>query len=368
MAIQRAIPTLGLLRQPDSVDELLALVLGERQFGPNHWQLSLGRRLYYKVKPLVPRVLPRLLRRIHSPLIKARSLLVWPIEDRYARFQWEVMRQILMVTGQHEIHFRNFWPDGQQLAFVITHDVETGKGQANIKAIIELEESFGLRSSFNFVPGDYIIDSSLLQELRDRGFEIGIHGYKHDGRLFNSHDEFIQQALWINKYLKEFEAVGFRSPLTMRNPEWMQSLEIEYDSSFFDTDPFEPMPGGTMSIWPFTVGRFVEMPYTLVQDATLTYVLGEKTSRLWVEKVDFLERYQGMALVNTHPDYLSDQSNWLIYKDFLQTMSDRERYWQALPREVARWWLYRNGEDLSGSLFNVSMGCVRIYNGELLIN
>ena len=31
----------------------------------------------------------------------------------------------------------------------------------------------------------------------------------------------------------------------------MQALEIEYDLSFFDTDPCEPIPGGTMSIWPF---------------------------------------------------------------------------------------------------------------------
>ena len=81
----------------------------------------------------------------------------------------------------------------------------------------------------------------------------------------------------------------------MRNPEWMQALEIEYDLSFFDADPYEPMPGGTMSIWPFILGRFVELPYTLIQDHTLTAVLGETTPRLWLEKVDFIERYRGWS-------------------------------------------------------------------------
>ena len=114
----------------------------------------------------------------------------------------------------------------------------------------------------------------------------------------------MRRAKRINAHLKELDAVGFRSPLTMRNPEWMQALEIEYDLSFFDTDPYEPMPGGTMSIWPFILGHFVELPYTLMQDYTLTAVLGETTPRLWLQKVDFIERYHGMALVNTHPDYL----------------------------------------------------------------
>jgi hypothetical protein len=128
----------------------------------------------------------------------------------------------------------------------------------------------------------------------------------------------------------------------MRNPEWLQVLRIEYDLAFFDRDPYEPMPGGTMSIWPFILGRFVELPYTLMQDCTLTTILGETTPRLWLEKVDFIERYCGMVLVNTHPDYLSDPVTWKIYTDFLEAMRRRGGgYWHALPREVARWWRVR---------------------------
>ena len=33
-------------------------------------------------------------------------------------------------------------------------------------------------------------------------------------------------------------------------------------------------------------------------------ILKEKTPRIWLEKVDFIEQYRGMALVNVHRDYL----------------------------------------------------------------
>jgi hypothetical protein len=133
----------------------------------------------------------------------------------------------------------------------------------------------------------------------------------------------------------------------MRNPEWLQALQIEYDLSFFDTDPHEPMPGGTMSIWPFFLGRFVELPFTLMEDCTLTKILGETTPRLWLRKADFVERYRGMVLVNTHPDYLLDPATWKVYTDFLGAMRRRDGYWHALPCEVACWWRIR--ADSAGS-------------------
>jgi len=121
----------------------------------------------------------------------------------------------------------------------------------------------------------------------------------------------------------------------------MQMLDIEYDLSFFDSDPYEPIPGGTMSLWPFEIGRFLELPYTLVQDYTLTSVLKETSPRLWLEKVDFIQRHCGMALVNTHPDYLADRTTRDVYTAFLAAMSSSSDHWNAPPQEVARWWRAR---------------------------
>lgn len=346
-AIERALPILGLSPPPHDVDQLLDRVLGEGQFALGRWRLSPARRLYYVLKPVLPRTLTCSLRRLHRPSARAGFPLGWPIEDRFARFQWEVMRQLLLASGQQSLACRRFWPEGHRYAFVLTHDVETEEGQAYVRAVADLEENYGFRSSFNFVPERYPLDLELIEKLRARGFEIGVHGLRHDGKLFRSEAEFGRRAGRINTHLKELDAVGFRSPLMMRNPQWMQALEIEYDLSSFDTDPYEPMPGGTMSIWPFALGRFVELPYTLAQDCTLTTVLGETTPRLWLQKVGFIEQYYGMVLVNTHPDYLKDGATWRVYLDFLRAMKEREGYWHALPREVARWWRGRAEGDSS---------------------
>ncbi len=348
-AARRAMAALDLPVAPGDVEELLAITLGEGLFGPHHFRLSPARSVYYEVKPLLPRAVIDLLKQASARFARGGFPLGWPVEDRYVRFQWEIMRRLLEVTGQPDLAFWHFWPEGRRFAFVLTHDIESAEGQARVRAVADLEESLGFRSVFNFVPESYPLDGNLMQELRERGFEIGVHGLRHDGKLFRSQAVFERRAARINGYLREFGAVGFRAELTHRHPHWMQALEVEYDLSFFDTDPFEPIPGGVMSIWPFTVGRFVELPYTLVQDCTLTHVLGETTPRVWQDKVDFIARHHGMALLIAHPDYARDETTWRVYVDFLRSMkAQSDVCWHALPRDVARWWRSR-GEASAGS-------------------
>ena len=326
----------------DDIDSILDKTLGEGQFGPEHWSLSFARKTYYRLKPVLPRPLTRRLRRLQSSGAATASPLGWPIEPRYVQFLWRVAGAVLATTNRSAVPFIHFWPDGHRFAFVLTHDVESDVGQKQVRRLADLETEYGFRSSFNFVAERYRLDRGLIESLQARGFEIGVHGLKHDGMLFSSHAEFMRRAARINVHLKELGAVGFRAPLTHRQPEWMQALDIEYDLSFFDTDPYEPIPGGTMSVWPFEIGRFMELPYTLVQDYTLTAVLRETTPRIWLEKVDFIERFSGLALLNSHPDYLLEPANWHLYEQFLQEMQRRDgSYWHALPREVARWWRAR---------------------------
>jgi peptidoglycan/xylan/chitin deacetylase (PgdA/CDA1 family) len=343
-AIRRALPTLG-LPETMEIESVLEWTLGEGQFGPNRYHLGLLRRVYYQFKPLIPRTLIRLLRQMYNGSRGKEFLLNWPIEERFVQFQWEIIRQGLIISGQNEINFRYFWPEGKNFAFVLTHDIESAKGQRLVPVLADMEEALGFRSLFNFVPELYPLDQGLIKDLRQRGFEIGIHGLKHDGKLFNSYNGFSQRAKKINRYLKDFRSTGFRSPLTLRNPAWMQRLEMDYDLSFFDTDPYEPMPGGVMSIWPFTIGHFTELPYTLTQDYTMFNLLGETSPRIWLEKIYFLEKYHGMALVNVHPDYSSRGASKQIYESFLQKIKDRGGYWHALPGEVASWW--KNRADLN---------------------
>ena len=320
---------------------LLALTLGEGQFGPRHWRLDPAKRLYYVVKPMLPRALTRHARRVYGTRRRPADQLGWPVEEAYVRFQRAVVSHLLDTIGADTLPFIDFWPEGRPYAFVLTHDIETAEGQAHVLAVADLDAGYGFRSSFNFVPERYRVDHGLVVELKARGFEVGVHGLKHDGRDFATEAEFRKRVARINHHLRELGAAGFRAPLTLRHPEWMQALEVEYDSSFFDTDPYEPIAGGTMSIWPFQLGRFIELPYTLAQDYTLASVLGEETPRLWLEKVDFIRTNRGLALLNTHPDYLRSPATWRIYSEFLNVMSERRDHYHALPRDVAGWWRAR---------------------------
>lgn len=329
-------------REGDQVESILAKTLGEGQFGADHWRLGYARQAYYAVKPMLPRNLTSRMKRWYGAHRTSARQLDWPIESRYVRFQFEIVRHLRDILGcSDDLQFIDFWPRGSTYAFVLTHDIETASGQAFARKVADLDSAFGFRSAFNFVPERYRVDRHLMEELRERGFEIGVHGLKHDGRDFGSHAEFQRRASLTNGHLRDFKAAGFRAPLTHRNPEWMQALDMDYDSSFFDTDPYEPIAGGTMSIWPFLLGRFVELPYTLTQDYTASVVLGETSPRLWLEKTEFIRANHGMALLNTHPDYLRHPRTWSMYSAFLEKMSERADYHHALPRDVARWWRAR---------------------------
>ena len=344
-AAQRAMGELaGLPVVSDGIEplEVMAAIQSESQFGSDHWRLSRAKRIYYQlVRPILPASLRPFFRTLLLSRQRNGSVLEWPIEPCYVCFQFETVCHLLTSKGLDAVPYVHFWPEGKRFAFVLTHDIEAAGGQRFVREVAALEERYGFRSSFNFVPEGYRVDLDLIGELKERGFEVGVHGLKHDGRLFSSKAIFDKQAGKINQYLKQWGAVGFRAPFTHRNPDWMQALEVEYDLSFFDTDPFEPMPGGTLSIWPFMMGHFVELPYTLPQDHTLMITVGETTPRLWLEKVDFIEQYCGMALVNTHPDYLRQDRHIAIYESFLSQMKQRRGYWHDLPCNIARWWRQR---------------------------
>lgn len=326
-----------------ALDHLMADILDESQFGAERYHLRGLKSVYYAVaRPLLPTWVRPLLRKVYHPAEDVQSVLNWPTEDRYARFQVYLITSVMKQLGLDSLDIVGLWPHGNTSAIVLTHDVEARGGHDFVRRVMDLEEKYGFRSSFNFVPEGYRIDRDLLDEIGARGFEVGVHGLKHDGRLFSSRELFMERARQINAYAAEWGAAGYRSPMTHRNPEWMQALNIDYDLSFFDTDPYEPMAGGSMSIWPYFIGRFVELPYTLMQDHRYLEVLGQRTPDLWLEKIDFIEKNHGMALLNSHPDYLLKPGGMEVYEGLLAALARRSHYWHALPREVAAWWRLRD--------------------------
>lgn len=246
------------------------------------------------------------------------------------------------------------WPEKKRFALILKHDVDTDLGLKNCLKLINIEKKLNFRSSFYFVAEDYFVPPSLRQSLNESGSEVGIHGLKHDGKLFMNRKGFEIRAHRINNYLKEWGAVGFAAPSMLRNLEWTTELDIEYGCSTFDTDPFEPQSEGIHTIFPFSVTNnitkrsYTEFPYTLPQDHCLFIILREKDNNIWKQKLDWIAENGGMALLNTHPDYMNfeetpcslEQYPVSFYTDLLEHIRTKYpgQYWHVLPRELARFW------------------------------
>jgi len=294
-------------------------------------------RTYYRLKPLLPLSLRVALRRWRAWVKRRAFADSWPIDPK---------------AGAAPPNWPG-WPGGKRFAFALTHDVEGTRGVARIPRLMELDARYGFRAAFNLVPeGEYRVPRALVEEMQQAGFETGVHGLEHDGKLYSSRAIFSLKARSINHYLEEWGACGFRSPLMQHELSWLHELRLTYDSSTFDTDPFEPQPDGAGTIFPFWVdgpegAGYVEMPYTLVQDFTLFVILQERNTEIWKKKLDWIAEHGGMALVNIHPDYVSFDNRPSPYEypvthleEFLEYVRSRYagEFWHALPREVAHYY------------------------------
>jgi glycosyltransferase involved in cell wall biosynthesis len=312
-------------------------------------------RLYYGIKPLVPLSARLAVRRWFALRKRDKVQDVWPI----------------LPGSERPPEGWAGWPEGKQFAFVLTHDVEGPAGLAKVRKLMALEQKFGFRSAFNLIPegGQYAASKELRDELAADGFEVGVHDLYHDGKLFLTRSEFSRNAVKINQYLKDWGAAGFRSGFMLRNLDWIHDLNVQYDASTFDTDPFEPQPQGQHTIFPFWVPRpaaasalrgamsaqgYVELPYTLAQDSTLFLLLRERHADIWFQKLDWIAKHGGMALVDVHPDYVRFEGEANsgttypveMYARFLDYARERHgnSFWHANPGELGRW--YKGALDL----------------------
>ncbi|HYY20218.1 MAG TPA: hypothetical protein VE864_15375 [Streptosporangiaceae bacterium] len=296
-------------------------------------------RGYYLARPALPRPVQLTLRRLFTRVQAAAPFPGWPIEDSLHDF-YEWLFAVIADVADGPVPFMGLWPAGRSWALVLTHDVETATGYRDMELLRAPERARGYGSSWNFVGARYQVDDKTVRSLQDDGCEIGVHGLRHDGRDLAGRlvDERLP-AMW--EHARRWNAVGFRSPATHRDWNLMPRLGFGYDSSYTDTDPYEPQPGGCCTFLPYFNHDMVELPITLPQDHTMFTILQHQDGELWLRKAGHIRDRGGMVLVLTHPDYAHDQRLAHGYQALLDTFADDGTAWRALPREVAAWWRTR---------------------------
>jgi hypothetical protein len=306
----------------------------------------LGKKAYYGLRPLLPFVLRKHLKRFALRGWETKAFPSWPVDRTVDETLEQLMLHAMEALGLERVPFIWFWPKGYSSCIVMTHDVENSAGLNVCSSLMDLNDRYGIKSSFQMVPeGRYAVPSQLLQEMRDRGFKINVHDWNHDGFLFSDRDLFLTRATKINEFAKRWGSEGFRSGALYRNQEWYDAFTFDYDMSVPNVGHLDPQAGGCCTVMPYFVGRILEIPLTTIQDYMLFHLLGDYSIDLWKRQLAMILKHNGLASFNVHPDYIIEPRARGVYEELLDHLSflrTRRNAWVVPPCAVNRWWRSRS--------------------------
>jgi hypothetical protein len=335
------------LRLPFDPDEVIDNLRLERYTGCqlNGFEKIL-KRTYYLIRRLTNPTLRGYIQRFRATNWIKRSFPQWPVDTTVEDLSEALLMHSLQVNRHERIPFIWFWPDGARASVTITHDVENLAGRDVCRELMDLDESYGFRSSFQIVPnGRYSVSREFLSSIRDRGFELCIQDLNHDGRLFDDLGQFRERAAQINRFAREYDAKGFRSAVLYRNPEWFEHFDFSFDMSIPNVAHLDPQRGGSCTVTPYFIGNLIELPLTTVQDYTLFRVLMQRSIDLWRLQIELILAKNGLITLLVHPDYIIEPDVRAVYRDLLAMLKElrtSQNLWFALPGEVADWWRQRS--------------------------
>ena len=227
----------------------------------------------------------------------------------------------------------------------MTHDVETAVGRDACTTVMDIDDAYGIKASFQVVPEKrYEVSSAYIDSMWRRGFEVAVQDLNHDGRLYSDRELFLRRAAKINEYGRIYGASGFRAAVLYRNQEWFDTLEFAYDMSVPSVAHLDPQRGGCCTVMPYFVGNMVELPVTTTQDYSLFHILNDYSIDLWKRQIELIMASHGLIHMIVHPDYIIGAKERAIFEQglaYLAKLRDEKGVWITLPNEVNRWWRQR---------------------------
>jgi hypothetical protein len=338
----------GRIYLPFDVDESLDNLRFERYSSPgqSHLTNSPVGRAYYFVRPLLPVGLRRHLQKARLNTWRQLKFPHWPVDRTVDHAMADLLMLSRRAHGIDKIPFIWFWPEGAAGAAVVTHDVETPFGRDSSATLMDIDDSWGIKGSFQVVPEKrYEVTPSYIDSIWNRGFEVAVHDLNHDGHLFSDRKTFLQRAAKINAYRKPFHAEGFRAAVLYRNQEWYDALDFSYDTSVPNVAHLDPQRGGCCTVMPYFVGKLVELPVTVIQDYSLFHILNDYSINLWKQQIERILESHGLINVIIHPDYSVSSRERTVFEALLSHLAklrDERGVWTALPKDIARWWRQRS--------------------------
>jgi hypothetical protein len=303
-------------------------------------------RAYYLVRPLLSVSVRKHIQKWHFRNWDRLLFPHWPVDTTVDQIFEQTMLLSLKAQSLSQIPFVWFWPEGATSSAIMTHDVETAKGVRSSPYLMDMEDAFDIKASFQIVPEQrYEVTDDFLNSIRERGFEVVVHDLNHDGHLFREKAEFLRRAKIINSHGRRFGASGFRAAVLYRRQQWFDALDFSYDMSVPNVAHLDPQRGGCCTVMPYFVGKILELPVTTTQDYTLFNIFNNYSIDLWKEQIDLIMGKHGLISVIVHPDYVGDSRERATYEALLAHLADLRKQkgiWITTPGEVDRWWRQRS--------------------------
>ena len=305
---------------------------------------SIG-RAYYLLRPFLSVAFRRYMQKWYLRGWDRLRFPQWPVDRSVEQIFEQVMLLSLATQSVDQIPFVWFWPEGASSCAMVTHDVETMQGVLTCPYLMDTEDKFAIKGSFQIIPEErYEVSDGLLDSIRRRGFEVGVHDLNHDGHLFRDREQFLERVKKINSYKVRFGASGFRTAVLYRKQLWFDALDFSYDMSVPNVAHLDPQRGGCCTVMPYFVGKILELPLTTTQDYTLFHILNRESIDLWKSQIALIMEKHGLISFNIHPDYLDSPSRRTVFETLLEYLSELRRekgVWITTPGEIDRWWRQR---------------------------
>ena len=336
----------GVICLPFDLSEVVANLQHEAYV--EEWRrgaLSSLTKPYYFIRPLLPVGVRRHLQKFYLRGWDKVPFPQWPVDCSVDNLLGCLMALTLRATGADRIPFIWFWPEGHEGCALMTHDIETEIGRDYCPVLMDIDDSYGIKASFQVVPEErYSVSAEFLDSIRQRRHEVVIHDLNHDGHLYKNRQQFVERAAKINAYGKQYGADGFRAAVLYRKQVWYDELGFEYDMSVPNVAHLDPQHGGCCTVMPYFIGKILEMPVTTIQDYTLFNILSDFSTRIWRQQTKIISDKFGLMSFIIHPDYVMKPHERAIFEELLEHLVDlRENraVWITTPGEVNRWWRQR---------------------------
>jgi hypothetical protein len=336
---------------PFDLDEIVENLRFERYIGAmpvlrRSLARVVGRKTYYAMRPFLPTPVRKHVQRMALRGWDQARFPGWPIDQTVDHLFDEMMACAIRANSRQPIPFIWFWPDGYSSCATMTHDVETAAGRDFCSTLMDLDDSFGIKASFQVIPEvRYEVSDEFLRTLRERGFEINVHDFNHDGDLFRDRKEFLRRVARINDYGRKFRSAGYRSGVLYRNLDWYEFFDCSYDMSVPNVGHLDPQRGGCCTTKPYFIGKILEIPVVATQDYTLFNILRQYSMDLWEQQIELVLQQNGLISFIVHPDYLLEKRARDVYSSLLERLAhlrQQSKMWISLPRELNDWWRSRN--------------------------